>query len=48
MPKKDADFARLKQTYNMMVKALHPDKCNLEGAGTAFARVQSAYENLKK
>ena len=46
--KKGLDAARLKQTYKKIAKALHPDQCRLDGAGPAFARVQSAYADLLK
>lgn len=43
-----ASLSQVKKSYRQMAIALHPDKCRLEGAATAFQRIGTAYANLSK
>jgi len=43
---RNADEPTLRKSFRMMCKLLHPDKCHLEEAKTAFQRVGAAFEAL--
>ena len=43
---RNADEPTLRKSFRMMCKLLHPDKCHLQEAKTAFQRVGAAFEAL--
>lgn len=43
----DANAEEMKKNYYKLAKLLHPDRCQLEGAGEAMTSVSQAYDTLQ-